>query len=275
MKTIQKIVLGLLISLSFMSAFAQNQESRHGAEFNISYLRGTQKLHDLMASPMIYYTTYNGLNLGYSRITNKNRWEFGVEAKTGNMISPKLGEREFQIEEGGDSFILAPSQYFGEIRAGYQRKLTFNQQQEGFIGGLLRNEFYYADGLAMNTWALNNLELSLRYAHFLYLGKRHRISGDFSFPLIAMISRLPYSNVVSYPDKSQFSGFLKGTELSSIHSFQHPEIHLAYRYDLAKRSSLEVGYNTDWMHYDEPKTIKKSVHEVSATWIYKFQFHQF
>lgn len=275
MKTIQKLVSGILLSLSFLSAYAQNQKPNHGAELNVSYLRGSQKLHDLQASPMIYFTNYNGVNMSYSRITTKNLWDFEVEAKTGNMIAPKLGKRELQIEEGGDSFLLVPSQYFGTIKAGYLRRIAINRRQEGLIGGFLRDEFYYADGLAMNTWAMNNVELSFRYVHHFSLGNKHRISGDFSFPIMAMVSKLPYSNVVSYPQKSQLSGFMKESELRTLNSFQHPELQLAYRYELSERSSLKIGYTTDWMHYNEPKPIKKSVHEVSAAWIYKFQFQKF
>ena len=255
--------------------FSQTKTENPGAELTISYLRGTQKLHDLQASPMIYYTTYNGINLDYKRITEKNRWEFGLEAKTGNMIAPELGEREFQIEEGGDSFVLIPSQYFGEIRAGYQRKVSSNSEGQGFLGVMIRDEFFYADGLAMNTWSMNNLEFAARYSHFMELGERHRIEGDVILPLFAFTARTPYSNVVSQPDKSQSKAFLEESEFTSLVNYQHPEIQLSYRYSLARRSGLEFRYSFDWMHYSEPRSIKKSNHEIALAWVYVFQFsHQ-
>lgn len=275
MKTTVKLIAGLCFALNFISANAQDTKETPGAEFRVSYLRGTQKLHDLQASPMIYFTTYNGLNLDYKRITAKNRWEFGLEAKTGNMIAPELGEREFQIEEGGDSFVLIPSQYFGEIRAGYQRKLNSNPKSQGYLGGLIRDEFYYADGLAMNTWSMNSLEFAARYSHFVSLGERHRIEGDVIFPLFVFTARMPYSNVVSQPDKSQSKAFLEESEFTSLGNYQHPEVQLSYRYSLARRSGLEFRYSMDWLHYSEPRSIQKSNHEIALAWVYFFQFsHQ-
>lgn len=272
MKTTLKLVAGLCFALSIASARAQDTQEKPGAEFRISYLRGTQKLHDLQASPMIYYTTYNGLNLDYKRITEKNRWEFGLEAKTGNMIAPELGEREFQIEEGGDSFVLIPSQYFGEIRVGYQRQVSSNSKSQGYLGGMIRDEFYYSDGLAMNTWSMNSLEFAARYSHFVELGKKHRIEGDVILPLVAFTARMPYSNVVSQPEKSQAKAFLEESEFASIGAYQHPEIQLSYRYHLSHRSGLEFRYSLDWLHYSEPRSIKKSNHEIALAWVYFFQF---
>lgn len=275
MKTALKLVSGIFFALTLLNAQAQETKSDPGAELRVSYLRGTQKIHDLQASPMIYYTTYNGINLDYKRITEKNRWEFGLEAKTGNMIAPELGEREFQIEEGGDSFVLIPSQYFGELRVGYLRKLNSKPKSQAYLGGLIRDEFYYADGLAMNTWSMNLLEFAARYSHFFQIGERHRLEGDVIFPLFAITARMPYSNVVSQPDKSQSKAFLEGSEFASINDYQHPEIQLSYRYHLAQRSGLEIRYSLDWLHYNEPRSIKKSNHEIAVAWVYFFQFsHQ-
>lgn len=272
MKTTFKLVAGVIFALTVLSANAQETKETPGAEFRVSYLRGTQKLHDLQASPMIYYTTYNGLNLDYKRNTPKNRWEFGLEAKTGDMIAPELGEREFQIEEGGDSFVLIPSQYFGELRAGYQRKLNVNPKSQAYLGALIRDEFSYADGLAMNTWSMNSLEFAARYSHFVHLGKRQRLEGDVILPLFAFTARMPYSNVVSQPEKSQSKAFLGKSEFASLSEYQHPEIQISYRYQLARRIGLEVRYSMDWLHYTEPRSIKKSNHEISLAWVYFFQF---
>lgn len=272
MKTTIQLLSGIFLYLTVLSANAQETQESPGAELRVSYLRGTQKLHDLQASPMIYYTTYNGLNLDYKRLTDKNRWEFGLEAKTGNMIAPELGEREFQIEEGGDSFVLIPSQYFGELRAGYQRKLNSNPKSQAYLGALLRDEFYYADGLAMNTWSMNSLEFAARYSHFVQLGKRHRLEGDVILPLFAFTARMPFSNVVSQPDKSQSKAFLEDSEFASIGEYQHPEIQISYRYHIARKSGLEFRYSKDWLHYTEPRSIKKSNHEIALAWVYFFQF---
>ncbi|MDP2042921.1 hypothetical protein SAMN03080617_03483 [Algoriphagus alkaliphilus] len=252
--------------------FSQTQKENPGAELTVTYLRGTQKLHDLQASPMIYFTDYNGLNLDYKRMKGHNRWEFGLEAKTGSMRAPALGEREFQFEEGGGGFLLIPSQYFGEIRAGYQRSLSQRENLESYLGISLRDQVHYADGLAMNTWAMNQLGLAIRYTHLVKLGTRHQIIGDVQLPIISIIARMPYSNVVSQPEKSQFKTFLKESTVTTAHELQQPEIRVAYRYRLAHRSSLELNYAYDWMHYSKPQPIKKTNHELGLSWVYHFQF---
>ncbi|EMS33960.1 hypothetical protein C943_04279 [Mariniradius saccharolyticus AK6] len=252
--------------------FSQTKSENPGAELTVSYLRGTQKLHDLQASPMMYFTDYNGINLDYKRMKGRNRWEFGSEAKTGSMIAPALGTREFQFEEGGEGFLLIPTQYFGEIRAGYQRGLIQNEKQETYLGVNLRNQIHYADGLAMNTWAMNLLGLGVRYTHLLKLGTKHQILGDFQLPIFAFVARMPFSNVVSQPETSQFKSFMSGSTFTSVNQFQQPEIRIAYRYRLARRSSLELGYSYDWLHYSKPQTIKKSNHELGLSWVYHFQF---
>lgn len=273
MNKFQKILLavGCLLGVSNMG-LAQSKFGSQGAELSISYLRGTQKLHDLQASPMIYFTDYNGVNLDYKRLKGPNRWEFGLKAKTGSMIAPSLGEREFQFEEGGDGFFLVPTQYFGEVRASYQRLLTVKSSQVSYLGFSLRDQIHYADGLAMNTWAMNQLTLAVRYTHSLKLGERHQLSGDFQLPVLALISRMPYSNVVSQPDKSQGFAFLENSKFTSAHELQHPEFQVAYRYRLANRSSLSLSYNYDWMRYSKPQTIKKSTHELALSYVFLFQF---
>ncbi|MBC6367863.1 hypothetical protein [Algoriphagus sp. AK58] len=251
---------------------SQSKIQTPGAELTISYLRGTQKLHDLQASPMIYFTDYNGVHLDYKRMKGRNRWEFGAEAKTGHMIAPALGEREFQFEEGGEGFLLIPTQYFGEVSAGYQRRLHQTEKLESFLGINLRNQIHYADGLAMNTWAMNQLGLSIRYTHLMKLGQRHQLLGDLQLPIFSLIARMPYSNVVSEPEKSQVKSFLGESEMTAVHQLQQPELRVAYRYRLAHRSSLELGYAYDWMSYSQPQSIKKSNHELALSWVYHFQF---
>ena len=275
MNKFQKTLLaaGCLLAVNSMG-FAQSKFGTPDAELSISYLRGTQKLHDLQASPMIYFTDYNGVNLDYKRLKGANRWEFGVNAKTGSMIAPALGKREFQFEGGGDSFFLVPTQYFGEVRASYLRLLTDKSSQESYLGLGLRDQIHYADGLAMNTWAMNQLTMAIRYSHFIKLGDRHQLAGDFQFPILALISRMPYSNVVSQPDKSQTFAFLENGKFTSAHQFQHPEIQIAYRYRLADRSSLSVSYNYDWMSYSQPQPIKKANHELALSYVFLFQFSQ-
>ncbi|MDX5477557.1 MAG: hypothetical protein LPJ98_03795 [Cyclobacteriaceae bacterium] len=263
------VMLCLGISLSF----AQGDESlRHGAEASLGLVRGVNKLHDWQASPMQYFTNYNGLTGDYKRITKKNLWYFGFEAGLGDMLAPELGKRQFRIDEGDETFYLVPTLYKGELFAQFLRKISDQAVKSSYVGFKIQDSFFYADGLAMNIWTMNLLEVAAKYAYVRNFGKRHQVGANISLPIIASIARMPFSNVVSQPDKSQSRAFLAGAEWGFLGRYVHPEIGLNYQYQISKRNSIRFNYRYQWLSNDKPRSIRMSDHQIGLAYVYQFQF---
>ncbi|MFD2200832.1 hypothetical protein [Shivajiella indica] len=265
------LICTVFLCLGRGMSIAQESKS-HGAEASLGITRGTNKLHDWQASPMQYFTNSNGLKGDYRRITPRNLWYFGFEAGMGEMIAPALGKRQFRFEEGGEPFYLVPTLYQGMLFAQYLRKVSTHSKNTSYLGLKISDSFFYADGLAMNIWTMNLLEFSSNYTFIRKFGERHQIEGNISIPLVASVARMPFSNVVSQPDKSQSRAFLEGAEWEFLGKYVHPEIGIAYQYALSKRNSIRFTYRYQWLSYDQPRSIKMSDHQIGLAYVYKFQF---
>lgn len=272
MKIITLFITVMLCLGTIMVIGQQDKPANHGAEASIGLLRGTNKLHDLQASPMQYFTNYNGFKGDYRRLTPKNRWYFGFEAGLGDMIAPSLGKREFRFEEGDDSFYLVPSLYRGSISAQYLRLIKDEDKQKSYLGVKFKNSFSYADGLAMNIWAMNLTDLALGYEYLRQFGQKHQLVASISLPLLAFAARMPYSNVVSQPDKSQAGAFLAGGQWAWLGQYFYPDLEFAYQFSLSKRNAIRVSYRYRWLNYSQPRRIQMSDHQLGLVYVYKFQF---
>jgi hypothetical protein len=263
----------VMLCLGTIMAFGQQENNiKHGAEASIGLIRGTNKLHDLQASPMQYFTNYNGIKGDYRRLTPKNRWYFGFEAGLGDMIAPSLGKREFRFEEGDDSFYLVPTLYRGSISAQYLRLIKDDDRQKSFLGARLKNSFSYADGLAMNIWAMNLTDLSVGYEYSRQFGQKHQVEASIYLPVLAFATRMPYSNVVSWPGKSQAAAFLEGGQWAWLGQYFYPDFEFAYQYSISKRNAIRASYRYRWLNYSQPRQIQMSDHQLGLAYVYKFQF---
>lgn len=272
MKTLIVICTALLCLGTVVSFAQENETDNHAAEASIGLVRGVNKLHDWQASPMQYFTNYNGLKGDYKRITSKNLWHFGFEAGLGDMVSPALGKRQFRFDEGDETFYLVPTMYKGLLYAQYLRQISNQTNQLSYLGIKIQDSFFYADGLAMNIWSMNLLEISAKYSYIKKFGRRHQLEGNISLPILASVARMPFSNVVSQPDKSQSRAFLEGAEWGFLGKYVHPEIEISYQYKISKRNALRFNYRYQWLSYDQPLTIRMSDHQIGLAYVYQFQF---
>ncbi|HSI77935.1 MAG TPA: hypothetical protein VK957_18695 [Lunatimonas sp.] len=262
----------VMLCLGTLLAYGQQDNSvNHSAEGSFGFVRGTNKLHDLQASPLQYFTNYNGIKGDYRRLTPKNHWYIGIEAGLGEMIAPSLGKREFRFEEGGDSFYLVPTLYRGSVSAQYLRLIEDNDRQKSFLGARLKNSFSYADGLAMNIWAMNLTDVSVAYEYSRQFGNKHLFEANVSLPVLAYATRMPYSNVVSQPDKSQSGAFLEGGQWTWLGQYFYPDIEYAYQFSLSKKNAIRVTYRYRWLNYSQPIRIQMSDHQLGLAYVYKFK----
>lgn len=263
----------ILLCLGTNMALGQEKtNSFSGKEVSIGYARGVNKLHDLQASPMHYYTIYQGIQGDFKKITTQEFLYVGLEGGFGEMVAPDLGRRQFRFEEDGEAFFLVPTQYRGKFTVQYHRALNKVDQNLHYLGFGFENSFFYADGLAMNIWAMNLAELSLHYKHLRRLGERHQLEFTAALPVISNVGRMPYSNVVSHPGRSQSAAFVDNSKWVSLGHYIHPDLSLRYQFLVSCRTGLQVVYRYRWLFYDQPKTIKMSDHQVALSWVYRLRF---
>ena len=246
--------------------------SQPGSELQLSYVRELFKARDLNASPMLYIANLNGLRLSYTRVTAKNQWHAGIQAGRGAYIAPALGIRSFKFSPDQSTPLwLAPTLYRGRLELAYQRNVRQRGNRVTWLGFVVHDVIGYADGVALSTWAFHSMTAQLLYQERLVLFKKHTLIADASLPLLAAVSRMPYSNVVSEPGRGNASAFLGRTRLASPFRFLNPQVGLAYRLDFTPRLAFRASYQYSWMRYPEPRVIRTASHTAVASLVYKFQ----
>ncbi|RCR70585.1 hypothetical protein [Larkinella punicea] len=268
MKTIFSTAL-----LLFGGLVAVAQPFQTVSELQISYVRETFTLRDLQASPMRYVANLNGGRLAYTRQTAKNQWRFGLQVGLADFISPTLGIRGIKFSpEQEQPMYLVPTLYRGTLDLEYRRLIHQTANRTTRLGVGLHDTFGYADGLALNTWVMNTAAISALYQTQLRLGKRNVFDVNVSMPVLAAVSRMPYSNVVSKPNSSDTKTFFSGTQLVAFNRFLNPQVGIGYRFDATPRIALRADYRYSWMRYTEPRVIQTAAHAASVSLVYKFQY---
>lgn len=264
----------VLLSLGSALAFGQAPPVpfEMGSGLQIGYSRQTFKMRDEQASPMLYVANLNGVRLGYTRQTIKNQWRLGVQAGLGDLVAPSLGIRPFKFTpDQAQPLWLVPTLYRGQLDLEFRRRVGKNASRTTWLGVGLHETIGYADGLALSTWAFNSADLRVLYQTRLRLGERHTLVADASLPVLAAVSRLPYSNVVSEPGRSEVATFFGGTRWATLNRYLNPELGVSYRVELSHRLAFGAGYRYNYLRYPEPRLIRTADHAVSASVLYKFQ----
>jgi hypothetical protein len=263
------------VLLSLGSTLAFGQAPRVPAmvsELQIGYNRETLKLRDLQASPMLYVANLNGVGLSYSRLTRKNHWRVGVQAGLGDLIAPNLGIRSFKVAPQQEQPLwLVPTLYRGQLELDYRRRIRQTGNRTTWLGLGLQETIGYADGLALSTWAFNSAALRLTYQTRLRLGERHTLVADAALPVLAAVTRMPYSNVVSEPGRSEVATFFGGTRWATLNGFFNPEIGVSYYFDLSRRVAFGSTYRYQYLRYAQPRMLRTADHTFHASIVYKFQ----
>ena len=258
--------------LSVGSLFAVAQTPRTVSELQIGYVRETFHLRDLQASPMHYVASLNGGRVAYTRQTTKNQWRISLQAGLADFIAPTLGIRGIKFSpEQEQPLWLVPTLYRGNLDLEYRRVIRQTANRTTRLGVGLHDTFGYADGLALNTWTINTAALSALYQTRFQVGKKHAVEVNASLPVLAAVSRMPYSNVVSKPNRSDVATFFDGTRLATVNRFLNPQVGVGYRFDFSPRLALRADYRYNWMRYSEPREIRTATHTASFAVVYKFQ----
>lgn len=267
----------VLLSAGWLMAAAQAPAPLQSAsEIQIGYVRETFKARDLQTSPMLYVANLNGLRLGFRQRWNRHQLRVSLQAATGSYVAPGLGVRSFRFSaEAVQPLVLLPTLYRAGLDLEYLLRFreTPNHRQTWWGIGM-HEQAAYADGVALTTWTLNTASASLLHHTRWPFGRRHLLALDVSLPLVSAVTRLPYSNVVSSPDKSNASAFFSGTKWERLPRFINPQVGMSYRFRLSPRWSAQAAYRYSYLRYPDPQLIRTSSHTANLSIIYQFNFFQ-
>ncbi|GAB3794793.1 hypothetical protein GCM10028819_09600 [Spirosoma humi] len=263
-----------VLSLGSALTFAQISPSlsNRGSELQIGYSRQTFKMRDLGASPMLYVANLDGVHVSYTRLTQQNQWQARVQVGLGDLIPPGLGIRSVKFaQEQAQPLWLVPTLYRGQLELNYRRRIGHTGNRTSWLGVGLHELIGYADGLALNTWAFNSAALRLTYQKRLLIGKRHTLIIDAALPMLGALSRMPYSNVVSEPNRTEIRSFFRGTRLTTLNRYINPEVEVNYHFAFSRHVGFGIGYRYNYLYYTNPQLIRTADHSFQASIVYKCQ----
>ncbi|QNF32739.1 hypothetical protein HUW51_08345 [Adhaeribacter swui] len=249
------------------------------SKLTLAYKRSSFHFLDKQASPNIYQANLNGVSIGYEHAGIKSRSFVNVQAQTGTALPKGLGARtytftstNFSGETTSSQFVHAPTLYLGQLEAGYLRKLRTGGTKEMFAGIVLQEWLGYSDNIGMwSTWANSFATLNAAVQYEKKLNAKQQIQFKGAMPVVALVSRLPYSNVISDPEHSNFRAFFKeGTNLAFIHEFQKISLGAAYQYRLGRHWQTGVAYDFQWLHAQNPQAITAYSHAAHLQCNYLF-----
>ncbi|PSR52769.1 hypothetical protein AHMF7605_04145 [Adhaeribacter arboris] len=271
-----RTMLALLLLVSSRILPAQDLKK---STLQIAYTRSTFRFLDKQASPLVYHANLNGIALAYEHTAPKSRRYIKFQAGLGTALPKEHGAREFILsntdfygETTTVSVLHAPTLYLGQLEAGYLRRLQVKGNNQLFAGISLQEWIGYSDNIGFwSTWGMNSLALNavLQYEKSFFPNQKFRIGA--SLPILALVSRMPYSNSISDPEKGDFRAFFaEGSHLTFVPQYQRINLDAAYQFRLNYHWQVGLAYDFNWQHYSQPRSIRAYQQAVSAQVNYLF-----
>ena len=259
--TISRCLVLLLLSFSLGPLKAQELKR---SQLNISYQRSHFTFLDRQASPLVYQANLNGVALAYERNAPKSRSFLKLQANLGTALPKGVGLREFTLTNTDfygrtttNILVHAPTVYTGQLEAGYLRRLKTGGAKSIFLGATLQDWITYSDNIGFwSTMGINTASLNAAIQLEKTLSEKQQLKIGASFPVVAMVSRMPYSNSISDPERGNFEAFFaEGSRLTFLNQLQRVSLNAAYQYRLSRHWGTGVAYDFYWLHYTQPRPI--------------------
>ncbi|QMU28634.1 hypothetical protein [Adhaeribacter radiodurans] len=265
------LALFLLVSTKFIQAQDLKKSS-----LQIAYVRSNFHFLDKQASPLVYQANLNGLGLTYEHTAPKSRRYLHFQAGTGTALPKGFGAREFIMsstdfygETNTFKILHAPTIYLGQLEAGYLHRI---KNKNLFAGISLQEWIGYSDNIGFwSTWGMNSTALNAALQYDKALTSKQKIKLGASVPIFALLSRMPYSNSISDPEKGNLRAFFaEGSRFTSLHQYQRLNVSAAYQYQLNYHWQTGVAYSFNWQHYTQPHSIRAYQQDLQAQLNYSF-----
>ena len=238
----------------------------HQFQFNLGYTR--VMMLDHLASPNVFDSNGGTVRAGYGR--NSPSWLLSVQTMAffDVMYPHGLGRVPLAFR------FVAPD---GEVLEDYGALdywltgggLTIEALFPVFRGGPASNDrpFSFSTGagvdermrysLAQQWQGMINTASLNAVMHAEYRpAENHHLSASVSFPLVSLVTRMPWSLDPVRPGRADWISFFKvGTRFATVDTFQHVQATVTYRYTIASGATLVAAYQPAWLHYSLPRDI--------------------
>lgn len=269
-----KITLIFLLALFFRSALSQ--ETDKPVEKSLGFQAGFQNrvLLDEQKSALVYSSGAFMAGFYYKRDGLNSIFSVSVDAATGNFSPRHFKDRWIYTtthtidgDVKTDSFPVTSGIISGKLQLSYLRK--FGQGPvKWIVGPSVKEIIVYPEN---KIGLLNSLGFYATVGLTRKIRSRGSLQAEWSLPLFALNSRLPWHNTATSPVDSEFKTFFrKGTRLVGFNKFRMIEFDLNYKLAVSKHWTLGAGYNFTWMHvtYYQPMRSYINSFKVQTSFIF-------
>jgi hypothetical protein len=271
-----------VILMTGVSALAQDYdkrpwmplESRIGLAMGI----GSVTYLDRNSSPLVYQSRPKNLRIFYNLESNTFLFSFDLDVRMGGN-TPKyhadrtlfFQEEDYKGNKEDKKFPAGGSLLAGRISLGAYYKILSTQEStfKVAVGGRFMNELFYPQG--WNTGGMfNALSFSPEAVTQHRVNEHHQFTASVRIPMVARLTRLPYDNTVSAPDKNQVQGFFRNSNWTAPSKFLAPAITLGYNYQINTRWGAGLNYEWGWYNIQTPQPMKAMSHSLLANFHHQF-----
>lgn len=249
-------------------------ENRIGLALGI----GSVTYLDKNSSPLVYQSRPKNLRIFYNLESNTFLFSVDLDMRLGSN-APKyhqdrtlfFHEEDYKGKSEDKKFPAGGSLMAGRISLGAYYKISSTQEStfKVAVGGRIMNELFYPQG--WNTGGMfNALSFSPEALTQHRVNEHHQFTASIRIPVVARLSRLPYDNTVSAPEKKQVEGFFRNSSWVSLSKFLAPAMTLGYNYQINTRWGAGLNYEFGWYTIQTPQQMKAVSHSLLANFHHQF-----
>lgn len=249
-------------------------ENRIGLAFGI----GSVTYLDKNSSPLIYQSKPKNLRLFYNLESNTFLFSIDLDVKVGSN-SPKyhkdrtlyFQEEDYKGKKEDKKFPAGGSFMAGKISLGAYYKISSTQEStfKVALGGRIMNEMFYPQGWNSGSM-FNALSFSPEGLIQHRVNEHHQFTASVRIPVVARLTRLPYDNTVSAPDKKQVAGFFHNSSWVGPTKFLVPAVAMGYNYQINTHWGAGLNYEVNWYNIQTPQQMKALSQSILANFHHQF-----
>lgn len=266
MKTLQIV---MLIMVAWISVKAQETKPKliRPVEKSIGFNLGYQNrlLLDEQKSALTYASGEYLAGIFFTREGQNSLFSISLNAGTGDFYAKHFKNRwlyssKYELEGivSTDSLPVTSILTGGNLKVSYLLKLQPGRRTTWLAGASVREMMVYTEN---KIGLLNSVGLHANLGLINEFAGKSQLQVNFSVPVVAMISRLPWHNTASDPLDSEIKTFFKkGTRLVGPDDFRMAEIDFDYEIRVTRGWNIGAGYSFSWMNVPTYQPLKSVLH---------------
>lgn len=277
----KRIVTIALVALALNQARSQNYEKRPWMalenRLGLAVGIGSVTYLDKNSSPLVYQSKPKNVRLFYNLETNHFLFSVDLDMRVGGNNPKHVSNRnllfleeDYKGNKEEKRFPAGGSWMAGRVSLGAFYKIASTQEStfKVAVGGRVCNDLFYPQGWTSGG-LMNALSFSPEAWTQHWIDRHHSFTASARLPLITRLTRLPYANTVSAPDKSTVQGFFRHSAWQGPAKFLAPTVTLGYHYQFNSHWGAGLQYEWGWYNVAVPQTMRA----VNQAFLANF-FHQ-